>query len=138
VTSAAACPGWVDGDRVTATELHDSGSDLLHPPADLVPEREGRRLVPPIAAFARDDGEVGVAKARAGHPDDDLARSRMRLWHILKFRLCLRLGESVRLHHVRDCTTRAKTGLLHDGIGDTLVGVANASAWAAGRGAPTS
>ena len=51
----------------------------------------------------------------------------MRLRHILEFRVCLRLGESVRLHHVRDCTTRARTDLLHDGIGDTLVGEANAS-----------
>jgi hypothetical protein len=28
-----------------------------------------------------------------------LAKSRMRLWHILEFRLCLRLGELVRPHH---------------------------------------
>jgi len=70
----------------------------------------------------RSTGEVGVAKARARHSDDDLARSRMRLGHILEFGLCLRLGKSVRLHHVRDCNTCTKTDLLHDGIGDTLVG----------------
>jgi hypothetical protein len=46
----------------------------------------------------------------------------MRLGHALEFRLRLRLGKSVRQHHVRDCTTRVRSDLLHDGIGDTLVG----------------
>ena len=45
VTAPAACPRRVDRDSVTEVELRHSGSDLFHPSGDLVPEREGRRLV---------------------------------------------------------------------------------------------
>jgi hypothetical protein len=61
VTPPAAGPGRIDRDSVALLKLRHSGTELFHPSGDLVPEREGRRLVLPIASFARYDGEVGVA-----------------------------------------------------------------------------
>ena len=53
VTATAACPGWVDRDGVTTLEPRHSDSELFHPAGDLVPERERRRLVPPVG-FGRE------------------------------------------------------------------------------------
>ena len=98
VAAPAACPRRVDCDSVTEVELGHSGSDFFHPSGDLVPEREGRRLVLPVASFARYHREVGVAQAGAGDSHDHLTRSGVRLGHLLKLWSCLRLDKSVREH----------------------------------------
>ena len=61
VTAPAAAPVRVDRDGVATLEPLHSGSQLFHPPSDLVPEREGRRLVRPVAFVASYDREVGMA-----------------------------------------------------------------------------
>jgi hypothetical protein len=63
-----------------------------------VPEREWRRVVLPVSSVARYDCEVGMAQTGAGDSNDDLARSRVRLWHLLKRWLRLRLQKSVSEH----------------------------------------
>jgi hypothetical protein len=83
----------------------------------------------PVTSLARDDSEVGVAQAGRCDSNDDLPGPGARFGHVLEFRRCLRLSESVCQHHVRDCTTRVRPDLLHDGIGDTLVGGGKWCSW---------
>jgi len=94
VTASAAGPGRIDRDGVATLDPFHSGSQLFHPPGDLLPEREGRRIVLPVASVARHDREVGMAKAGAGDFDDHLARSRVRLRHLLKLWSTLARGTS--------------------------------------------
>ena len=112
VTAAAARPRGVDRHGVTRLEPRYACPHLFDPAGDLVPEGEGRLLVAPVIAVARDDGEVGVAEPRACDFDDDLARSRVRLGHVLKFRLGLRLQQSVREH--RSILSQRPTAILRE------------------------
>ena len=72
-------------------------------PGDFMPEREGRWIVLPVSSIARYDREVGVAQARTGDFDHHLARSGVRLRHVLKLWLRLRLQKSVGKHLFRPC-----------------------------------
>jgi len=100
MTASAASPGRVDGDSFTNFEPLNSGSDLFNPTGDLMPKREGRWVVFPVALFATYDCEIGVAKSGPANLHDNLARSCMRLGYLLKLWLRLCFEQSVGEHRM--------------------------------------
>src|SRR3989442_1490612 len=89
VTASTTSPGGVDRDGVPALESFHSRSHFLYPSRDLVPQRERRGIILPVACGARYDREVGVAQSGAGDFDDYLAGPGMRLRYLLELWLCL-------------------------------------------------
>ena len=93
VGARAAAEGSVDRDGLAHVEAGGAGAERLDPPGRLVAQRERQLGVHHPLVELVEDVEVGVADPGGAHPDQHLARSRVRLRHLLV------LGRGLPCHH---------------------------------------